>query len=164
MIGQQHLQNNMLMARNQRLIFGWRYWCVVAAALSLGPSPSVSLVRDRSIYSKCTDGIGTVTVFRYIWQQECIPVGCVPSALYHTEGLCPGNLCPRGSLSRGVSVQQVSVQGCLCPAGLCPGSLCQGYLRKEHGTRDRDREPLEGACYQEARNHTETPPNFVCRR
>ena len=132
MIGQQHLQNNnMLMARNQRLIFGWRYLCVVAVALSLGPSPSVSLVRDRSIYLKCTDGIGTVTVFRYIWQQECIPVGCVPPPLYHTEGLCQEGLCSRG----------VSVQGCLCPAGLCPGSLCQGDLRKEHGTRDRDRNP-----------------------
>ena len=58
--------------------------------------------------------------------QECIPVGCVPPALYRTRGgvqeglclgvgLCPRGLCPggslfelslsRGSLSRGVSVQ-----------------------------------------------------------
>ena len=45
-------------------------------------------------------------------KRECIPVGCVPPALYRTEGLCPGDLClgclwlggvsgPGGSLSRG---------------------------------------------------------------
>ena len=39
-------------------------------------------------------------------KRECIPVGCVPPALYRTGGLCPGNLCLgclwlRGSLSRG---------------------------------------------------------------
>ena len=55
--------------------------------------------------------------------QESIPVGCIPPALYHRgflypggwalcpgRSLCPGrDLCPGGSLSRGVSVQGVSV-------------------------------------------------------
>ena len=57
-------------------------------------------------------------------KQECIPVGCVPPALYRTAGgvflqggLCPGGLCPGGSLSGWVSVQR----------GLClRGSLSRG--------------------------------------
>ena len=44
---------------------------------------------------------------KLINKQECIPVRCVPAALYRTAGLCPGGvsvqggLCPRGSLSKG---------------------------------------------------------------
>ena len=46
------------------------------------------------------------------FEQECIPVGCVPPALYRTgESLSGGCLSPGGSLSREVSVQ---------------GGLCQG--------------------------------------
>ena len=36
------------------------------------------------------------------YKRECIPVGCVPPALYRTVG---GGLYPDGSLSGGVSVQ-----------------------------------------------------------
>ena len=66
---------------------------------------------------------------KLINKQECIPVRCVPAALYRTRGLCPGrvsvqgDLCPRGGLCPG----GVSVQGGLCPGrslskvGLCPG-------------------------------------------
>ena len=53
-------------------------------------------------------------------KQECIPVGCVPPALYRTGG---------GSLSKGVSVQEEgSTQGGLCRGrGICPGGcLCHG--------------------------------------
>ena len=43
-------------------------------------------------------------------KQECIPVGCVPTAAVTANryqypwGLCPGGLCMRGSLSRGGSL------------------------------------------------------------
>ena len=40
------------------------------------------------------------------WKQECIPVGCVPSALYRTGGLCPGGFCPGGLCPGGVSVRE----------------------------------------------------------
>ena len=44
-----------------------------------------------------------------MFEQECIPVECVPPALYCTGGLCPGGgLCPRVA----------SVQGGLCPSPL----------------------------------------------
>ena len=35
-------------------------------------------------------------------EQECIPVGCVPPALYRTGGLCPGGGLSKGSLSGGL--------------------------------------------------------------
>ena len=50
------------------------------------------------------------------FKRECIPVGCLLPALYHTGG---GSLCPGRSLARGVSVQGgsmsegVSVRGTL---------------------------------------------------
>ena len=52
-------------------------------------------------------------------KQECIPVGCVPPARYHTGG----------SLSGGVCVQGVCVQG-----SLCPGGLCQGWVSVQGGS------------------------------
>ena len=84
-------------------------------------------------------------------KQECIPVGYLPSALYHTGGslsggsFCPGGLC-RGGSSRGVSVQ----------GGLCPGTSIRNMIpetrpprrnmgpetetpQKEHRTRQPDR-------------------------
>ena len=50
-------------------------------------------------------------------EQEYIPVGCVPTDLYHTGGggLCPGDLCPERCLSGGLLSEG------LCPGGLCPG-------------------------------------------
>ena len=63
--------------------------------------------------------------------QECIPVGCVPPALYRIRGggLCPGRSLSRGgplskrSMSRGVSVRVVFVQGYLSIGSLSRGSL-----------------------------------------
>ena len=46
-------------------------------------------------------------------KQECIPVWCVPPALYRTR---EGGLCPEVSLSKGIFPG-----GGLCPGGLCPG-------------------------------------------
>ena len=43
---------------------------------------------------------------KLINKQECIPVRCVPAALYRTAGLCPGG---------------VSVQGGLCPRWVSVG-------------------------------------------
>ena len=73
------------------------------------------------------------------YKQECIPVGCVPPAVYCTWGslsrgvpvhgglclwgssvqgiLCPGEVFVRGAPSRG-----------LCPRGFCLGGLCPGGL------------------------------------
>ena len=46
-------------------------------------------------------------------EQELIPVGCLPPALYRKGGLCPGS---RGvSVQRGLCLGGVSVQGALCP-------------------------------------------------
>ena len=44
---------------------------------------------------------------RRSYQQECIPIGCVPPALYCTGGLCPGGLCPEGLCPGGVSFRGV---------------------------------------------------------
>ena len=54
------------------------------------------------------------------FMQACIPVGCVPHALYRAGGcICPG--------------------GGLCPGGLFPGGVSVRETPwKEHGTRDRD--------------------------
>ena len=46
--------------------------------------------------------------------EELIPVGCIPPALYRNGGLCPGS---RGSLYRGVCVW-----GRLCSGALYPGT------------------------------------------
>ena len=43
-----------------------------------------------------------------VCKQECIPVGCVPSALYRTPYrgcLCPGGSLSGGSLSRGLQAR-----------------------------------------------------------
>ena len=64
-------------------------------------------------------------------KQESIPVGCLPPALHHTGGLCPGGL-PDS------------------PPGQTPPPTNQDRVPpKEHGTRDRD--PLEGTWDQAAR-------------
>ena len=63
-------------------------------------------------------------------KQECIPVGCVPSAAVAIcWGVClpmggslPGGVCPRGVCpERGVSVQGDVRPGGVCPWGVCPG-------------------------------------------
>ena len=51
-------------------------------------------------------------------KQECIPVGCVPPALYRRGGV----FVQGGSLSRGVSVRGERV----CPGSLSKGGLCPG--------------------------------------
>ena len=54
--------------------------------------------------------------------QACIPVGCIPPALYHTgRGLCPRSLCPGGLCPGGVSVE-----GSLCPGGSLSGGSLSG--------------------------------------
>ena len=92
-------------------------------------------------------------------KKECIPVGCVPTALYRTGGSLSRRL---GSLSRGCLSGRVSVRE---------------TLWKEHGTRERD--PLEGTWDQRKRppwkehgtrqpdrkwHHTETPLNRMTDR
>ena len=100
---------------------------------------------------------------KLINKQECIPVRCVPAALYRTGGLCPGrvsvqgDLCPRGGLCPG----GVSVQGGLCPGrslskvGLCPGGVLMGGALSRETPFPMDRQtPVKIlAC-----------PNFVCGR
>ena len=60
-------------------------------------------------------------------KQECIPVGCVPSAAVAVCGergvmgcVCPGGVCLVG----------VSAGGCL-PWGVCPGGVCPGVSAQE---------------------------------
>ena len=56
-------------------------------------------------------------------KQECIPVGCVPSA---AVAVCPG-VSAQGSVSaRGVSVQGGVCWGGVCWEGVCPGVSAQG--------------------------------------
>ena len=72
--------------------------------------------------------------FDIIIEQECVPVQCVPPALYRTRGLCLGwgvslsrgreGLCPAGSLWE-VSVRGVSVQGSLSGRPLVEGTWDQ---------------------------------------
>ena len=47
----------------------------------------------------------TLGVSDRVYQQECIPVGCVPPVLYHTEGR--GVSLSWGSLSGGISVMEI---------------------------------------------------------
>ena len=64
-----------------------------------------------------------------IYLQECIPVGCIPPALYHTGGksLSGGGSLSRGSLSGG----SLSRGG-----GICPG--VRGSLSRERGVSVRE--------------------------
>ena len=65
-------------------------------------------------------------------KQECIPVGCVPSAAVAVcwggvclgGGVCPGvsaqgGVCPGGCLHRGVSAQGVCIPACTGPDTPC---------------------------------------------
>ena len=55
--------------------------------------------------------------------QECIPVGCVPPALYRKGVLCPEGCLSSGSLSRGFSVQRSLSGGSMSGDSLSEGSL-----------------------------------------
>ena len=50
-------------------------------------------------------------------KQECIPVGCIPSA-----AVAGGGGVSQHVLDRGVSAQT----GCVCPGGVCSGVSVQG--------------------------------------
>ena len=57
-------------------------------------------------------------------KQECIPVGCVPSAAVAVcWGVCPGGCLPRGN-TWGMSAQGVSAWGGVCRAGWLLGDVC----------------------------------------
>ena len=72
-------------------------------------------------------------------RQECIPVGCVPSAAVAVcweGGICPRGVCPGGGVclprgwclpGRGVSAQG---EGCVCPGG---GMSAQGVVSAGEG-------------------------------
>ena len=74
--------------------------------------------------------------YQHISKQECIPVGCVPSASVAVgggggclKGVCPGGCLNRGGLPGGVSAQGwgVSAWGCVCiPACTGQGVSAQG--------------------------------------
>ena len=71
-------------------------------------------------------GIGTGTRMLNNDEQECIPVGCVPSAAvavcWRRGGVClHGGVCPGGvSAWGGVSAQVVSARGCLTDTPIPP--------------------------------------------
>ena len=86
-------------------------------------------------------------LFNCSTEQECIPVGCIPSAAVAIcwggclprglsarggvcpggGGVCPGGICPgRGCLSRGVS-----------PVGVCPGGVYPSMHWGRHPPVDR---------------------------
>ena len=76
--------------------------------------------------------------YQHISKQECIPVGCVPSAAVAVgggwgclEGVCPGGVCPGGCLPGGVSAQGwgVSAWGlCVSQHALGRGCLPRGCV------------------------------------
>ena len=87
-------------------------------------------------------------------QQECIPVGYVPSAAVAVSrgggGVCPGVVSVQGRecLLRGVSIQGVTAQGvsaqggclprgCLPKGGVCPGGCLPGTPTPVNRIRDR---------------------------
>ena len=97
-------------------------------------SAEVGCWTERKTYYlpvRCTNHSATATgiiddnnlLLGKIITQECIPVGCVPPALYHTWG----------SLSRGVSVQ----------GGLCPGGSLFRDTPTPQGTLDQAARPCE---------------------
>ena len=55
-------------------------------------------------------------------KQECIPLGCVPSAAIAVcwAGCLPGGRVSARGVPRGVSAQRVSTQGGVCPGGSAP--------------------------------------------
>ena len=61
-------------------------------------------------------------------KQECIPVGCIPSAAMAARMGCipvctgQGGCLPRARLPRGVYPEGYS-QGGVCPGGVCPGGV-----------------------------------------
>ena len=58
-------------------------------------------------------------------EQECIPVGCVPPALYRTEGSLSGGASVRGVSVRGVSVAlALWTDRCLWKYYLAPNFVC----------------------------------------
>ena len=78
--------------------------------------------------------LGKSTVRHWIkLTQECIPVGCVPSACYRTWG----GLGPGGSLSRGVSVWGVFVRSVSVRGVSVRGSLSGGFLSIQVGSLSR---------------------------
>ena len=97
---------------------------IAAAKLCIYTPNIIFLFRYNLICCKLRT-IVAIKIFGSRIKQECIPLGCVPGALYCT-GVCP-------------------VQGGLCLGGLHPGvgSLSRGVSaretpQKEYETRDRD--------------------------
>ena len=89
-------------------------------------------IMSFSLYIAALAVTDTITLIAgksiFILKQECIPVGCVPSAaVAFGEGGCvPGE----GGLPGGVCLGRLSAYGvCLwgvCPRGVCPGGTWQG--------------------------------------
>ena len=71
-----------------------------------------------------------VESFKIISKQECIPVGCVPSAAVVVSGgggrCLPRGCLPRGCLPRGAGVCRVG--GCLPTGGVCLGRVSGKHL------------------------------------
>ena len=88
------------------------------------------MIKMTQPYQKARGPLCCMTnhVSEVINEQECIPVGCIPSATVAVscgEGVCRGvGFCPGG----GISAQG---SGCLPRGvprrrGVCPGDVCRG--------------------------------------
>ena len=61
------------------------------------------------------------------FQQECIPIGCVPSAAVAVRGRClPGGVSAQGSVCPWGCLPQDVCLGGVCLGGVCPGGVCPG--------------------------------------
>ena len=84
---------------------------------------------EENFNGKTFDGKISIEHQLVLWlnQQECILVGCVPSAAVAAGGdvSAQGGVCPWGLSARGVSSQGFSAWGVSGLGDVCPGGLYQ---------------------------------------
>ena len=120
--------------------------------------------QSKSIYHCIPTIEGILCVVKHMLQQECIPVGCVPSA---TVAVCWGGACSWGVLAPGGCLLRGGVLwGAACSRGylLLGGVVSQHALRQTPSCRQTDRCKNTNLCNFVADGKYKTEKEIKCER